>query len=133
MKQQSDKSERALKAWKTMRGAPWKARRSERLSKEALEAWARKSGFRVAFFDAASGHPRTGIADAVLVRIRPRAADQVELYLVQLKGGNSGFKPNEMARLERAATSVKAVPLIVLHDGERLHFLGGQPSFTRAE
>jgi hypothetical protein len=25
---------------------------------------------------------------------------------------------------------VKAVPLIVLHDGERLHFLGGEPSFT---
>jgi hypothetical protein len=36
----------------------------------------------------------------------------------------------EMARLEAAAAAVKAVPLIVLHDGERLHFLGGEPTFT---
>lgn len=82
------------------------------------------------FLDADSGHPRTGIADAVLLRIKPKAADQVELYLVQLKGGASGFKPREMTRLEKAAAAVKAVPLIILHDGERLHFLGGEPSFT---
>jgi mRNA interferase MazF len=37
----------ALKAWKTMRGAVWKARRSARLSKEAVEDWAAGSGFSV--------------------------------------------------------------------------------------
>lgn len=130
MKKNLQRRQAALKAWKTMRGAVWKAKRSERLSKGALETWARRSGFRLLFLDAASGHPRTGIADAVLLRIKPRAADQVELYLVQLKGGSSGLKPREMARLTKAAASVKAVPLIVLHDGERLHFLGGEPSFT---
>jgi hypothetical protein len=52
------------------------------------------------------------------------------LYVVQLKGGDAGLKPKEMERLTRAASAVKAVPLIVLHDGERLHFLGGEPSFT---
>jgi hypothetical protein len=117
-------------AWKTMRGPVWKAQRSERLSKAALEAWARKQGLRVVFLDAARGRPRTGIADALLLRIRPKAADQIELYVVQLKGGAAGFKAREMARLEAAAAAVKAVPLIVLHDGERLHFLGGEPSFT---
>ena len=130
MKKKSDRRQAALKAWKTMRGPVWRARRSERLSKSALEAWARESGFKLMFLDAASGYPRTGIADAVLLRIKPRAADQVELYLVQLKGGKSGFKPPEMTRLTKAATSVKTVPLIILHDGERLHFLGGEPSFT---
>ena len=115
-----------------MSGPVWKARRSERLSKRALETWARDSGFKLMFLDAASGHPRTGIADAVLLRIKPRSADQVELYLVQLKGGSSGFKPPEMTRLTKAATSVKAIPLIILHDGERVHFLGGEPSFTSA-
>ena len=60
----------ALRAWKTMRGPVWKAQRSERLSKTALEEWAKKKG------------------------------------------------------------AVKAVPIIVLHDGERLPFLGGEPSFT---
>jgi hypothetical protein len=48
----------------------------------------------------------------------------------QLKGGAAGFKAREMARLESAAAAVKAVPLIVLDDRERLHFLGGEPSFT---
>jgi hypothetical protein len=127
---ESDRSKAALKAWKTMRGPVWKAQRSERLSKAALEKWAAKAGFRLVFLDAPSGNPRTGIADALLLRIRPKAADQIELYVVQLKGGNSGFKPREMARLEEAAAAVKAIPLIVLHDGERLHFLGGEPSFT---
>ena len=120
-----------MKAWRTMRGPVWKAQRSERLSKLALEAWAAKQGFRAVFLDAASGRPRAGIADALLLRVRPKATDQIELYVVQLKGGASGFKPREMARLESAAASVKAVPLIVLHDGERLHFLGGEPSFTK--
>jgi hypothetical protein len=92
--------------------------------------WAKEAGFRVVFFEAKNGYPRTGIADAVILRIRPKAADQIELYVVQLKGGASGFKPKEMTRLEKAAASVKAVPLIVLHDGKRLHFLGGEPSFT---
>jgi hypothetical protein len=133
MKKKTDSTDRraaALKAWRTMRGSVWKAQRSERLSKGALETWAAKQGFRVVFLDAASGRPRTGIADALLLRIRPKAADQIELYVVQLKGGTSGFKPREMARLESAAAAVKAVPLIILHDGERLHFLGGEPSFT---
>jgi hypothetical protein len=120
----------ALKAWKTMRGAVWKARRSTRLSKEAVEDWAGRSGFRVVFLDAASGQPRTGIADALMFRIRPSSADEIELYVVQLKGGEAGFKPSEMARLTKTASAVKATPLIILHDGERLHFLGGEPSFT---
>ena len=120
----------ALKAWKTMRGPVWKANRSERLSKQALSIWAADAGFKLVFLDAASDTPRTGIADALLLRIRPKAADQIELYVVQLKGGGSGFKPKEMARLDQAAAAVKAIPLIVLHDGERLHFLGGEPSFA---
>lgn len=74
------------------------------------------------FLDAASGHPRTGIADALLFRIKPRAADQIELYIVQLKGGGAGFKAAEMARLTNAAAAVKATPLIILHDGGELHF-----------
>jgi len=76
----------ALRAWETMRGPVWKARRSERLSKRALENWARESGFRLMFLDADSGSPRTGIADAVLLRIKARAADQVELYLSATQG-----------------------------------------------
>ena len=76
-----------------MRGPVWKAQRSERLSKAALETWAAKQGFRVVFLDAASGRPRTGIADALLLRIRPKAADQIELYVVQLKAVPRGLSP----------------------------------------
>jgi len=133
MSKKTTQRDAALKAWKTMRGPVWKTRRSERLSKEALEDWAHEFGFRVMFLDADSGYPRTGIADAVLLRIKPKAADQVELYLVQLKGGDSGFSAREMGRLESASAAVKAVPLIILHDGKTLHFLGGEPSFTTRE
>jgi len=106
----------ALKAWHTMRGPVWKARRSARLSKEALQTWAKTAGFKLLFLDAASGNPRTGIADALLCRIKPKSPDQIDLYVVQLKGGGSGFKAAEMARLTKAAAAIKATPL---------------PSFTR--
>jgi hypothetical protein len=114
-----------------MRGPVWKARRSARLSKEALQQWANAAGFKLVFLDAASGNPRTGIADALLCRIKPKSPDQIDLYVVQLKGGKAGFKPTEIARLTKAAAAVKATPLLILHDGETLHFLGGEPSFTR--
>jgi len=114
-----------------MRGPVFKARRTARLSKEAVSKWAEESGFKIVFLDAASGNPRTGIADAILLRIKPKSSDQIELYVVQLKGGGSGFKAAEMARLTKAASAIKATPLIILHDGGELHFLGGEASFTR--
>ena len=113
----------ALKAWKTMRGPVWKAGRSARLSKSALEAWAKESGFGLVFLDARSGHPRTGIIDAVLVRIKPRASDELELYAVQLKGGKAGFSAAEGSRLRAAARAIKAAPLVALHDGQQIQFL----------
>jgi hypothetical protein len=123
--------EAALKAWKTMRGPVWKARRTAARSQRALQEWADDAGFHVVFLDAKSGNPRTGIADALLFRITPKSPDQIELYVVQLKGGGAGFKAAEMARLTKAAAAVKATPLIVLHDSDGLHFLGGEASFTR--
>ena len=123
-------TEAALKAWKTMRGPVWKAKRTAKKSQDALREWASENDFHVVFLDAKSGNPRTGIADALMFRIKPKAADQIELYVVQLKGGSAGFKAAEMARLTKAAESVKATPLIVLHDDETLHFLGGESSFT---
>ena len=123
--------EAALKEWKTMRDPVWKAKRTAKRSQDALQQWADQSGFHLVFLDAASGNPRTGIADALLLRIKPKSRDQIELYVVQLKGGGAGFKGAEMARLTKASAAVKATPLIVLHDGQELHFLAGEPSFTR--
>ena len=113
-----------------MKGPVWKGRQTERRSKDALRSWAAKEGFGVHFLDAVSGFPRTGIVDALLFRIKPKAADQIELYVVQLKGGGSGYTAAENARLTKAAASVKATPLIMLHDGEELHVLGGSPHFV---
>ena len=129
------RSKAAKSAWRTMRGSVWKARQTARRSQDALSDWAKSSGFRIVFLDAASGNPRTGIADAILLRIRPRAADQVDLYVVQLKAGSAGLKATEMARLTRTASAIKATPLIVLHDPveKQLHFLGGEASFTRQQ
>ena len=80
----------ALKAWRTMRGPVWKAHRTARLSKVALERWADKAGFKIIFFASPRGYPRTGIVDAVLLRIAPKFPDRIEIYLLQLKGGRSG-------------------------------------------
>lgn len=120
--------EAALKAWRTMRGPVWKAQRAARLSKEALSQWAERSGFHIAFFDGPSGNPRTGIVDAVLLRVRPRAPDEMDLYLVQLKGGGAGMTPTEMSRLKKAAADARAKYLVALHDGNHLHFLPQEPT-----
>ena len=54
--------------------------------KMLLRPWVADAGFRLVFLDAPSGHPRSGIADALVFRVKPRSADEIELYVVQLKG-----------------------------------------------
>ena len=124
------RSKAARDAWRTMRGPVWKARQTARRSQDALSDWAKSSGFKVVFLDAASGNPRTGIADAILLRIRPKAADQIDLYVVQLKGGGAGFKATEMARLTKAASAIKATPLIVLHDPDKSNCISWEGSLA---
>ncbi len=120
----------ARAAWRTMRKPWWRAGESAKKSKTALEEWAEHNGWRVVFLDAKSGNPRTGIVDAVLVRIASQSPDTVELKLVQLKGGNSGLKPAEVRRLERATENVKIDALHVYHDREGLCF--GEPYLPRS-
>lgn len=111
-------------AWITMRSAPFRAHRTAKRSQDALRDWAREQGWYVLFLDAPSGYPRTGIVDAVMLRIPASAPDDLEVRLVQLKGGSAGLTASEVARLEAAvrgiATRVKS--LCVLHDGQELHF-----------
>ena len=79
----SAKREAALKAWQTMRGPVWRARCTAKNANQALAEWAKEAGFKLVTFDSAKGNPRNGIADAVLIRIKPKSPDQVEIYLVQ--------------------------------------------------
>ena len=57
----------AAKAQETRRrmNAFTKARAAEAASKEALKAYCVEHGWRVAFFEGATGSPRTGIIDAI--------------------------------------------------------------------
>lgn len=114
----------AKAAWVTMRSAPFRAHRTAKRSQEALRDWAREQGWYVLFLDGPSGHPRTGIVDAVMLRIPARAPDELEVRLVQLKGGCAGLTASEIRRLEGAvqAVAMKVKSLCVLHDGEQLHF-----------
>ncbi|MFI5395831.1 MAG: hypothetical protein ACHQ9S_09890 [Candidatus Binatia bacterium] len=113
----------ALKAWATRRTARYKANKSEQASKAALLAWCRSNEWRVLFFEGATGAPRTGIVDAVLVRIKPGAADAIEIRLVQLKAGSGGLTAREIARLKQAVTSISTDWLLAAFDGQTLHFL----------
>lgn len=115
------RSDAARKAWRTRRSAPYKARKTARASQRAFEAWAKDQGYRVVFLDAPSGNPRTGIVDAVLVRIAPSDADQLELHLVQLKSGDAGLTGVEVRRLKAAAKRIRITVTGACHDGHEIH------------
>ena len=113
----------AKKAWTTRQTATYRASRSERASKEALKAWCREHGWKVIFFEGESGAPRTGIVDAIIARIRPRDADVIEIYLVQLKSGGAGLTGREISRMKQAVERKSLDWLLAAFDGQKLHFL----------
>jgi hypothetical protein len=112
-----DRTPAAKKAWATRRSATYRARRTARQSQIAFEDWAQRHGWRVVFLDALSGHPRTGIVDAVLVRVRPRSRDQIDIRLVQLKSGVAGLTGREFERLCSAVEQISVEGLAALFDG----------------
>lgn len=75
------------------------------------------------FFEGATGAPRTGVVDAILVRIKPRDPDAIEIRLVQLKAGSGGLTAREIARLKQAVASISTDWLLAAFDGQTLHFL----------
>jgi hypothetical protein len=63
-----------------------KARAAEASSKEALRTYCDEHGWRLAFFEGATGAPRTGIIDAIAFRLGRKDSDLLDIRLVQLKG-----------------------------------------------
>jgi len=118
-------SDAARRAWRTRRSmsAFAKARASEAASKEALRLYCEHHGWKVAFFEGASGAPRTGVIDAIAYRLGRRNADLLDVRLVQLKGGRAGISGAEIARLKKAADAATVNWLIAAFDGETLHLL----------
>ncbi|MBI5545850.1 MAG: hypothetical protein HY901_18325 [Deltaproteobacteria bacterium] len=108
----------ARRAWATRRSPTYKARRTANASQVALRAWARENSWYVVFLDAPSGHPRTGIVDALLVRIGTHDSDALEVRLLQLKGGSAGLKALERRRLVAACSKLWVSPAYAFFDGE---------------
>lgn len=100
-----------------------RGRRTAKHSQEALQDWAKRNHWKLVFLDADSGNPRTGIVDAVLLRIAPRHPDVLQVKLVQLKGGSAGMTPAEVVRLEEAVRTIEVSALCALHAGTELRFL----------
>jgi hypothetical protein len=117
------RTEAAKKAWATRRSASYKARKTEKASKAALSAWCRASGWKVIFFEGKTGAPRTGILDAIIVRIKPSEADRLEVRLVQLKSGSGGVTGREISRLKNAVERLSCNWLVAVFDGDDLHLL----------
>jgi len=117
----------ASKAWATRRSPAYKARRTAAASQRSLAAWAAAKGWRCQFLDAQSGHPRTGIIDAVLVRTKSGAPDTLEVKLVQLKSGSAGITAAEVRRLKRATELIEVGHLVVLAEGDHLEFSPEEP------
>jgi len=121
----ANRSEAALKAWRTRRitSAFVKARATEAASKEALTAYCKEQGWKVAFFEGATGSPRTGIIDAIAFRIGRGTPDILEIRLIQLKGGKAGVTGREIARLKKAAANASVKWVIAAYDGEALQIV----------
>jgi hypothetical protein len=107
-----------------------KARAAEAASKEALRSYCEKYKWRLAFFEGATGAPRTGIIDAIAFRVGRQNPDILDLRLVQLKGGHSGISGIKIKRLKKAASSVVVNWLIAAFDGETLHLLPAEPAIN---
>ena len=122
-----NRSAAALKAWATRRKPHHRARRTEAASKVALQRWCRDNNWRLVFFEGASGAPRTGIVDAVMVRIKPSKPDAIEVRLVQLKAGSAGLTGAEVTRLKKAVASLSTDWLFAAYDGETLHLVPDVP------
>ena len=123
----ASRSVAARKAWATRTSPRYRAARSERTSKRALAAWAAAHGWRVVFFEGSTGAPRTGIVDAVLLRLARAKADVVEIRLVQLKAGAGGLTAREIARLKSAVQTIRSEWVLAAFDGTELHFVPGDP------
>ena len=121
----NERHEAALKAWRTRRhkSAFIKAHAAAAASKAALEAYCTEHGWKVAFFEGATGAPRTGIVDAVAFRIARGKADVLEVRLIQLKGGKAGVSGREIARLKQATAKANVKWWIAAFDGESLHIV----------
>ncbi len=124
---QDRRSEAAKKAWATRRSSRYRAGKTERDSKIKLNEWCSTNGWKVVFFEGETGAPRTGIVDAIMVRIKPGDADAVEIKLVQLKAGAGGLTSMEITRLKRATEKVTKDWLLAAWDGESLHILPELP------
>ena len=105
-----------------------KVRASEAASKEALRIYCEKSGWKLAFFEGATGSPRTGIIDAIIFRLGRKNADLLDVRLVQLKGGKAGVTAAEISRLKKAVTGASVEWLIAAFDGEALHLIPDDPT-----
>jgi len=117
----------ALKAWTTRRKPHYRARKTEAASKVALQDWCRDNNWKVVFFEGASGSARTGIVDAVMVRIKPAKPDSIEVRLVQLKAGVAGLKAAEVGRLKKAVSALSADWLFAAFDDGTLHLVPEVP------
>jgi hypothetical protein len=124
-------SSAALKAWETRPSPVYRARRTAVLSQEALTAWARERRWHLVFLDAPSGNPRTGIVDAVLIRVGRRDADRLELRLVQLKAGSAGLTARERQRLSIACSKISTHPAYAFFANDLLEVDMSVPSDGR--
>jgi hypothetical protein len=122
------RSEAAIKSWVTRRSPRYRAAKSEKSSKTALSEWCQENGWKVVFFEGPSGSPRTGIVDAVIVRIKPRDPDAIEVRLVQLKSGVAGLTGAEVARLKNAVSKMSTDWLLAAFDDGTLHLVPDIPA-----
>jgi hypothetical protein len=114
LKNQTKRTEIANKAVQSRNRPSRKAWRTEQASREAFAKWAVARGWFHVFLD--DGNPRTGIVDALLIRVGRKDPDRIEVRLVQMKGGCAGFSPEERTRLLAACGKASIEPAAAYWD-----------------
>ena len=121
-KQKAKRRRAAEMASETRRKPSRKAQKTAKRSQDALAAWCKARGWRLVFLDAESGNPRTGIVDAVALRVKKGAPDTLQLWLIQLKGGGAGLTPGEVSRLKAATGKLEAQARFAFHSGDEVEW-----------
>jgi len=70
----------------------------------------------------------TVFVQQLIVRIKPREPDAIEVRLVQLKSGGGGLTGAEITRLKRAVAQLSTDWLLAAFDGQTLHLVPDIPA-----
>jgi hypothetical protein len=92
---------------KKWRRAAQRAYQSGRRAKTFTKYALAKRGYKVLSLDSRSGYEYKGVVDLIAIRRNKKDPDQLEVILLQVKGGTARVSADEIVRLRQAARRLR--------------------------